>query len=58
MPLVDFLIGYSLPFLAYGKGTWSLAALTSNKRFDLLSLDDHQGSTLWKSKNPLLKVQL
>lgn len=43
--------------LTYGKGTWSLAALTTNKRYDLLSLDP-QSSIIWKSKNPLSKVQL
>lgn len=51
------LTDYALPLLKYGKGTWSVAALTANKRFDLLSLDV-QGSNLWKSKNPLSKVQL
>lgn len=48
---------YSLPLLAYGKGSWSLAALTSNRKFDLLSLDA-QGSVLWKSQTPLAKVLL
>lgn len=55
--LSSVLISYALPFLKSGKGTWSLAALTSNKRFDLLSLDP-EGSTLWKGKAPLSKVQL
>jgi hypothetical protein len=46
-----------MPLLILGKGTWSLAALTNKKRYDLLSLDT-EGSLLWKSKASLSKVQL
>jgi hypothetical protein len=51
------LIDYALSFLKYGKGTWSLAALTSNKRYDLLSLES-EGTTLWKGKTLPSKLQL
>jgi hypothetical protein len=43
--------------LKIGKGIWSVAAITTNKRYDLLSLDS-EGSPLWKGKTPLSKVQL
>jgi len=51
------LIDYALPFLRYGKGTWSLTALSTNKRYDLLSLDT-EGTTLWKGKTVPSKLQL
>ena len=48
---------YALPFLKFGKGVWSVAAITANKRYDLLSLDS-EGCALWKGKTALSKVQL
>ena len=51
------LIKYGLSLLKFGKCTWSVAAITSNKMFDLLSLET-EGSLLWKSKTPLSKVHL
>jgi hypothetical protein len=35
----NLLIKYGLPLLKFGKTSWSVAGLSSNKRFDLLSLD-------------------
>jgi len=53
----NLLIRYGLPLLKFGKTAWSVAGLSSNKRYDLLSLDC-EGSPLWKAKQPLSKIQL
>lgn len=56
--LVDVLMDYALPFLNFGKGVWSLAALTTDRRFDLLSLDTEGTMLNNKNKDALSKVQL
>ena len=57
MSLVSTLTDYAIPFLKHGKGTWSMAALTNYKKYDLLSLDV-QESNIWQNQQPLSKVQL
>ena len=37
--LVDILIKLASNFMVFGKGNWSLAAITSTKYYDLLSLN-------------------
>lgn len=55
--LINVFMDYALNFITFGKGTWSLAAFTQNKIYDLLSFNT-QGQTLSKNKVNLSKVQL
>ena len=55
--LISVFMDYALRFIIFGKGTWSLAAFTEHKCYDLLSFNT-QGQTVSKNKINLSKVQL
>ena len=55
--IIPIFMNYALNFLTFGKGTWSLAAFTEHKFYDLLSFNT-QGQIMTKGKVNLSKVQL